>query len=127
MLVKSLDPFVDQQLDLPVRLTQQSLQCDRGFEAAVLQRLEYAADNPPELVHIIAFRCALERLDHTRQGLQMAFRVCSLDPAQKCKLELRPQLGGKGYRVIAAQLAFAFAFGLALRREIQQQQGAFRQ
>ena len=61
VLVERFNALVDQPLDLAIGLPKQPFQRDRGFQPAVLQRLEHAADDPPKLVHIVpggrAFEC----------------------------------------------------------------------
>ena len=47
MSIECCNPFINEVLDLTICLTQQTLDRDRGFKSAILQRFEYAANNPP--------------------------------------------------------------------------------
>src|SRR5690606_15038269 len=126
MLVESLGPFVDQELDAAVGLPEQPLERDRGLEPAVAQRLEHGTRDPPELVHVVAGRALLERLHHRRERLQVLLLVPALDPPEQRELELRAELRGYPDGILAARLALAFA-GLPRRRQVEQQQRAFGQ
>ena len=119
--------LIDDVLDLPVRLTEQPLDRDRGFETAVTQGLEHAADDPPQLVHVVAGRRMLQRGGNFRQGIDMPGVFAALDPPEQRKLELRSQASRHQHRVFARAVAGPRPVARTGRRKVEQQQGAFRQ
>ena len=127
VLVERIDTFVDHELDLPVRLCQQALECNGRLEPAVLQGLEHAARHPPQLVHVVARGRMFQRGGHFRQRFEMLFLVAALDPSEQCQLEFRSQAAGNGDGVLPTRLGPRHGSLAAARRQVQQQQGALGQ
>ena len=127
MLIESLDAIVDDAFDLAVGLAQQAFQCDRSIEAAVVQRLEHAANDPEELVHVVACCCLLEISRHGRQRFQVPLIIATLDPAEQGKLEFRPQPGRDCDRVLARTLALLGLLARLRGGQVEEQQCALGQ
>ncbi len=110
MLVVREHPVINHVLELPVRLSQQALDRNRCFQAAILQRFEHASDDPPELVHIIAGGRMLKRRGNVAERFEMSPIVATLDPAQQRKLEFGPQPLRDNDRVLPTALPIRDCF-----------------
>ena len=125
--IESGSAVIDEALDLPIGLAEQTLQCDGCLEPAVLQRLEDAAGYPPQLMDIVTRGRALKCRGGRSQGFEMALHVTTFDPPEQRELKLRPQAGGYRYGILATAFSRLGFCSASVRRQIQQQQRAFRQ
>ena len=105
MLVERLDALVDELLQVAIGLSEQPLERDRRFQAAIPERLQHAADDPPELVHLVARRGLLERAGDFLQRVDLALRLAALDPAEQRQLEIGAQPHDDGSRIFAGSAA----------------------
>src|SRR6202041_1246769 len=120
--IARLADFV-QRLDLPVGLTQQTLQRRAALQAVGADRLQNGADDPPQLKHRLGLGDLLELFGYFRENFQILHRAFAANVSQQTDLESRPQAPGPlndGDRLLALPLR------LRLRRligfQIEQQQ-----
>ena len=90
LAVAGLAEFV-QCLDLPVRLSQQSLQRRAAFQSVGAHRFENCSDHPPQLEHGLGGRDLFELFSDLRQNLQILHGAFAADVSQQADLKSRPQ------------------------------------
>ncbi len=125
--VEHADAAVDHALDAPVDLAEQALDRDGQLEAAVAQRLDDAADDPPEAVGVVAIGRALEGERHVLELGEMALRgfAVGAQEAEQRDLECRPDLARELDEILARRGAATADRDLVRRRAIEQQDRGF--
>ena len=125
--VTALALFV-QAAQFTVRQTQQSLDRDAGFDAAIAQGFEQGTQHPPQLEHRLLRGDMLELPHHHGHELEVLFDALAAYPAQQTQLIARAQTPcpmRSAQTVITAVVGGDH--GLTVGLEIEQQQRAFGQ
>ena len=90
LAVAGLAEFI-QSLDLPVRLSQQSLQRRAAFQSVGAHRFENCSGHPPQLEHGLGGGHLFELFSDLRQNFQILQGTFAADVSQQADLKSRPQ------------------------------------